>query len=120
MKGTTLKKTLLAVTTSVIFGTAGIAFADYVDEIEVIGKASVDVKSVKVTFGDLNTGNKQGAEALYRRLQQASRVVCDVAGSRKTRLPDMTAEAKRCYQTALSESVERLDQTLVTGIHEGR
>ena len=120
MKARNLARTVLVLVTSVLFGIAGFAAADYVDEIEVTGKGNVDVKTVKVTFGDLNLTNDQGAQALYRRLEQASKIVCDVAGSQKTRLHELNAEAQRCYQTALSQSVERLDKALLTGIHDGQ
>ena len=120
MKATNLARTVLVLVTSLFFGLAGFAAADYVDEIEVTGKSNVDVKTVKVTFGDLNLANEQGAQALYRRLEQASKMVCDVAGSKKTRLHEMNAEAQHCYRTVLWRSVERLDKALVTGIHEGQ
>lgn len=119
MKATRLTKTLVALITLIVFGMAGMAVADPVEEIQVIGKANVDVKTVKVTFGDLRVDNEQGAAALYRRLQQASRMVCDVTASQYTRLPEITGESKRCYQTALAQAVERLDNGLVTKIHEG-
>lgn len=113
-------RTELAMITALVVGMTGAAWADYIDEIEVTGKAVDQVKSVKVTFGDLNVDKDQGAEALYRRLQRASKMVCDISGAEKRRLTEVTAEAKLCYDTTLSGAVERLDKTLVTGIHEGR
>ena len=84
------------------------------------GKAVSQVKSVKVAFGDLNLENEQGAEALYRRLQRASRMVCDISGAEKARLTEVKAETRLCYDATLSGAIERLDSSLVTGIHEGR
>jgi hypothetical protein len=49
-------------------------------------------KSVKVSYADLNMGKQEGAKTLYRRLQQ-------------------------CYNDALSEAVEELDNELLTKIH---
>ena len=113
-------KTVLVMIAAFAVGMAGTAWSDYVDEIEDSGKATGQVKSVKVTFGDLNLANEQGAEALYRRLQRASKIVCDISGSEKTRLAEVTAETKLCYDATLSGSVERINNDLVTVIHAGR
>ena len=110
-------KTVLVMIAAFAVGMAGTAWSDYVDEIEVSGKAT---GQVKVTFGDLNLANEQGAEALYRRLQRASKIVCDISGSEKTRLAEVTAETKLCYDATLSGSVERINNDLVTVIHAGR
>ncbi len=115
-----IARTVLVLLTAAVFGVSGSALADYVDEIEVKGQAVTDGKSVKVTFGDLNTSSEQGAEALYRRLQHASRLVCDVDGSQKTRLTEMTAAAKRCYDDLLDDSVRKVNREMVTQIHEGK
>ncbi len=73
--------------------------------------------SVKVSYADLNLEKEEGAKVLYRRLQQASEQVCDVsnlyiAGSLKR-----IADARSCYREALSAAVEKIDNELVTNIH---
>ncbi len=120
MRRETKVRTVLVMLTAAAVGMTGAAWGDYIDEIEVTGKAVDQVRSVKVTFGDLNADNEQGAAALYRRLQRASKIVCDISGADKRKLTEVKAEAKLCYDTTLAGAVERLDRTLVTGIHEGR
>ena len=115
-----IAKTVLTLLTAAAIGFSGPALGNYVEEIEVKGKAVNDGKSIRVSFGDLNTSSEEGAEALYRRLQHASRLVCDVDGSQKTRLVEMTAAAKRCYEDLLDDSVRKVNKEMVTQIHEGK
>jgi UrcA family protein len=73
--------------------------------------------SMKVSYADLNVNNEKDAKALYRRLKQASKYVCDyrrlnVAGS-----VGRMADLQRCYTEALSAAVDQVDNELVTKIH---
>ena len=112
-------KTVLVTIAAFAVGMIGSAWADNVEEIEVTGKAVNQVKTVKVSFGDLNLDNAKGAEVLYRRLQQASEIVCDVSGAEKNRTVEFSAEARTCYDATLTRSVQQIDNSLVTEFHEG-
>jgi len=73
--------------------------------------------SMKVSYADLNVNNEKDAKALYRRLKQASKFVCDyrrlnIAGS-----VGRMADLERCYTEALSAAVDQIDNELVTKIH---
>ena len=75
-------------------------------------------KAVKVTYADLNVEKQAGAKVLYRRLQQASKEACGVrtlvnAGSVRT-----LSNMQKCYRSALTAAVEKVDSDELTKIHE--
>ncbi len=74
--------------------------------------------SVKVSYADLNLEKEEGAKVLYRRLQQASKQTCDVRGLRIAGSVKRMVETQRCYREALSAAVEKIDNELVTNIHD--
>ena len=109
MKESKLYKGLMATIIIVALGAPVIASADAGSELK--GTA------VKISYADLNLEKQEGAKALYRRLQQASKQACGyrrlgVAGSIQAKI-----EAEQCYRDALSALVEKLDSELVTQIH---
>ena len=65
MKESKLAGSLLAAIIVVALGAPAIASAD--------AKSDLQGVSVKVSYADLNLEKQEGAKALYRRLQQASR-----------------------------------------------
>jgi len=85
--------------------------------------ASADAKSdlkgvsVKVSYADLNLEKQEGANALYRRLQQASKQACGYRGLKISGSLKQMVESQQCYHQALSVAVEDLDNKLVTEIH---
>jgi UrcA family protein len=103
---------IVAVFATVAIGASGVGLADETED-ELKGR------TVKVTFDDLNLGKKSGAHALYRRLQHASKAACGVDASRKARGAGATSDAYRCYRTVLATSVKKVNNALVTRIHEG-
>ena len=74
---------------------------------------------VKVSYEDLNLEKESGAEALYRRLQHASKMACGVEASRKAKSASAISDSYRCYRKVLTASVKKVDNALVTQIHEG-
>jgi UrcA family protein len=109
MKESKLYKGLLATIVVVALGAPAIASAD--------AKSNFQGVSVKVSYADLNLEKQEGAKALYRRLQQASKQACDVRTLREEGSVKRLGEARQCYNTALSKAVEELDNDLVTQIH---
>lgn len=110
----TIRKTGVAILA--VLATFAIAFSNAVvaeEGDELRGKA------VKVTFEDLNLEKESGAHALYRRLQHATKAACGVDASRKARGAGATSEAFRCYRTTLTASVKKVNNELLTRIHEG-
>ena len=109
MKESKLFKSLLVTIVVVALGAPAIASAGEKNELKGV--------SVKVSYADLNLEKKAGAQALYRRLQQASKQACDFRGLRNAGSVKRLAETRRCYQEALSAAVEQIDYEMVTNIH---
>ena len=109
MKESKLFKGLMATIIVAALGAPAIASADANGELKGV--------SVKVSYADLNLEKQEGAKTLYRRLQQASRRACDVTSLGIEGSVHRMVEARQCYREALSEVVERLDNELVTQIH---
>ena len=109
MKESKLFKSLLATIVVVALGAPSIASAGDKNELKGV--------SVKVSYADLNLEKEEDAQALYRRLRQASKQACDFRGIRVLGSLKRTAEARRCYREALSATVEQIDNEMVTNIH---
>lgn len=109
MKESKLFKGLLAAIVVVALGAPAYATAD----------ASSDLKgkSVKVSYADLNLEKYEGAKALYRRLQQASKQACNVRSLHEEGSLSRFNEGRQCYRETLSEAVAEIDNDLVTQIH---
>ncbi len=110
MKESKLFKSLLATIVVVALGAPAIASAGNMNEVENV--------SVRVSYADLNIENERDAQSLYRRLKQASKQACDYHGGlfNAGSLNRLT-ETRRCYEEALSAAVEKIDNEMVTNIH---
>ena len=109
MKKSKLFKSLLATIVVVALGAPTVASAD--------AKSDLKGVSLKVSYADLNLEKEEGAKALYRRLQQASKQACDHRGLKIAGTVSRMVDAQRCYREALSAAVEKVDNELVTQIH---
>jgi UrcA family protein len=73
--------------------------------------------SVKVHFGDLDLTKPAGVDTLYRRIQQAARMVCRDSAS-----PYEIGRARvfrKCYDTAIDTAVSDVSAPLLTARHDG-
>ncbi len=102
---------ILAIIAAGAVAASGAAIADESEELK--GKA------VKVSYEDLSLEKEIGAHALYRRLQHASKMACGVDAARKSKLAGMRSDAYRCYRNVLATSVKKVDNELVSRIHDG-
>ena len=109
MKESKLYRSLLATIVVVALGAPAIASAD--------ANSNLQGKSVKVTYADLNLEKQEGAKALYRRLQQASKQACDYRGLKISGSIKRMVETKQCYHETLTEAVAEVDSELVTELH---
>jgi len=67
----------------------------------------------------LNVSKQEGAEQLYRRLQQAAKRVCDVEPLKVSGSIRELSNSMRCYRQTLDASVAKVDNEILTAIHEG-
>lgn len=109
MKESKLFNGLLATIIVVALGAPAIASAD--------AKSNLKGVSIKVSYADLNLEKQEGAKALYRRLQQASRQACDYRGMKVAGSLKRMTETKQCYRETLTEAVAEVDSELVTELH---
>jgi UrcA family protein len=109
MKESKFIKGLLATIIVVALGAPTVVSADAKSELKGV--------SVKVSYADLNLEKQEGAKALYRRLQQASKQACDYRGLKISGSIKRMVETKQCYHEALTEAVAEVDSELVTELH---
>jgi UrcA family protein len=68
--------------------------------------------SITVHFGDLNINNPQGAEALYRRIQNAARKVCWYDND--SALPGYQ---RTCFKNAVADAVAKVNSAPLNAVH---
>jgi len=83
----------------------------------VVDKNELKGVSVKVSYADVNLEKEEGAKILYRRLKRASEQVCDVSSLHIAGSLNRIVVSRRCYRDTLSAAVEKIDNELVTNIH---
>jgi len=79
------------------------------------GAQSIDdsvVKSVTVSYADLNLAQDQGAQTMFQRIKHAAATVCGAAPG----LRELRADAayEQCRKDAVSHAIAKLNATLVT------
>ena len=111
MKESKLFKGIVATLIVVAMGAPVIASAD--------AKSDLQGVSIKVSFAALNLEKQAGAKALYRRLQQASKQACGVRGLQNAGSVRRFNEAKQCYHETLTTAVAKVDNNLLSQIHNG-
>ncbi len=113
MKESKLFKRLVATFVVIVLGGPVVVLADTLSNIEV-AKATV-------SYADLNLESEEDVQELYRRLQYASKEVCNVASPQTAdsyvmKLVRQQA-TQRCYREALSNAVDNFDNENLTRIH---
>jgi UrcA family protein len=99
-----------------LLGTAALASIVSALGITPAWSATADVRSVTVSYRDLDLSSPEGANVLYRRIQAAAREVCGHPGA------DLLEQGiwKSCYRDAIADAVAKVDNPLLTAIHTGR
>ena len=72
--------------------------------------------SITVSYRDLDLSSVAGATTLYRRIQGAAKQVCGTPG---TNLIEQ-AIWKACYRDATADAVRKVNNPMLTAVHEGR
>ncbi len=75
----------------------------------------VDVKSVRVSYADLNLNKPEGQHALYQRLRGAARQVC---GEVYSKAPREIQENRECREYALQKALREVGSPSVAAIHQ--
>jgi len=78
----------------------------------------LESNAVRVSYADLNIENAVGAQALYSRLQRASKQACGVESYKNAGSVGVKTEMQRCYRETLAASVKKIDSDELTKIHE--
>jgi UrcA family protein len=73
-----------------------------------------EVRSVTVSYADLNLSTVAGARSLYHRIQGAARTVCPQEGVRDL---GRYYGWKRCYEGAIANAVAKVNSPLLTEVH---
>jgi len=97
-------------------GTAALAVILSLLDITPAWSATPDVRSVTVSYRDLDLSTPHGAKVLYRRIQAAAREVCGYRGA------DLLEQSvwKGCYRNAIADAVGKVNNPRVTAVHTGR
>lgn len=112
MKESNVVKTILVATAVTVMAIPAIAGATpYVND--------GDRTAVRVAFADLNLTTQVGLQRLYGRLKAASSSVCGPRSLTEAGSVQHLAENKRCYQSALSKAVAKLNNAGLSEIHAG-
>jgi len=79
--------------------------------------SQLNVLSVQVSFSDLNINTNAGAQALYKRLQNASEKACSISSSAATKPVGAVRDSRLCYASALGNAVSRINNDALSKIH---
>ncbi len=79
--------------------------------------SQLSVLSVQVSFSDLNINSVAGAQALYKRLQNASEKACSISNSGATKPVGAVRDSRLCYASALGNAVSKIDSDALSKIH---
>ena len=109
MKQSKLAKTMGVATLARVLCLPGVVLAD----------TEFKGRSEKVEFSDLNIDKKEGAEALYRRLKQASKRVCGLDSIRVAGGVREVSRSRACYRKTLDQAVAELGSEELRSVHEG-
>ena len=81
--------------------------------------AETERSQVVVEVADLNLAHPRGIETLYQRLQNASREVCGDPSVQATGSARNSQQIRSCYDTAMSNAIEKLDLPAIKTLHNG-
>ncbi|MEP5765228.1 MAG: UrcA family protein [Halieaceae bacterium] len=76
---------------------------------------AVDVKSVQVSYADLNLARQEGQHTLYMRLRGAADAVC---GEVQSRAAAEVREKRECFQNALNRALKEVGSEELHQLHK--
>lgn len=75
----------------------------------------VDVKSIRVSYADLNLNEEAGQETLYQRLRGAAGQIC---GEVHSKAPRQISDNRACFENALNRAVHKVGNQDLLAMHE--
>ena len=75
--------------------------------------------AIKVNYSDLNIHNEAGAKVLYKRLKDATEEACGMDDYGRVRHLATYSTARECFNTTLTNAVEKIDSDALKDIHAG-
>ena len=81
------------------------------------GAENFDAPQVKVSFGDLDVTNPQGAATLYRRIKVAAETVCSPYWATGFAA---RAEQYDCVRSAIADAVTTVDQPALSQVYSAK
>jgi len=112
MKDSKLFKSLVATFVVIVLGGPAVVLAD-------TPSYFVEGPKTTVAYVDLNLESAEGVRVLYRRLQHASREVCNAMSTKIGQSIYVQYETRACYRETLSNAVDKFDNEDLTRIHAG-
>jgi UrcA family protein len=91
-----------------VLGTAALASA------AALAAAPIEMPSLRVEYAQSDLQDSAAAEALYRRIQHAARIVCQQPNAREV---DRYHLYKVCYERAVDTAVANVGATALTAVH---
>ena len=78
--------------------------------------AEPNVKSLAVSYADLDLSKSAGAQTLYKRIKKAARRVCGPVDNYTFLTPAKTF--RQCYEQAIADAVAQVDRPSLTALHQ--
>jgi UrcA family protein len=75
-----------------------------------------DSRSMTVRYDDLNLSSQAGVTKLYARIRRAAKHVCSDSGG--SIVPQLRYEARRCTAQAIDAAVKKVNNRILTAMHE--
>jgi len=102
---TTGKSTVIALIFAVSAGTSTLLNAKLQD---------VEIKSLTLSFADLNLRDAADQQTLQERLQRAAKEVCE---TRKARTAEQIRNSRECYENALDDALAEIGNSGLVALH---
>jgi hypothetical protein len=91
------------------------AFAVCTSLVAYSASAEPKVKTLAVSYGDLDLSKPAGAQTLYKRIKAAARHVCGPVDQYTYITP--ASAFRECFQKAVADAVAQVDRPSLTALH---
>jgi UrcA family protein len=83
------------------------------------GDRTATSADIAIKYSQVQLDNEADAENLYKKLRSSARAVCDDnAGGHRTL--EVRARAEKCVNQVLADAVRKINQPLLTALHESK